>query len=366
MVSAIFDQQIGLMMYTVQIKSPDEITENEFCELLFSNGANLLYSSLSYLKLLQHFLNCEVIIITVFKDKSIVGCFPLAFKNNLKHGCICNSLPFYGSNGGMIVSESVEDKNEVRTILKQEFEKIVQQKKCVAYTIISNPLDAETNKWLRDNISYDLIDERIGQITHFPKNMADVENELIKSFADPRPRNIRKAIKEDVSVYAANDQQAIDFLYKVHYDNIKAINGIPKEKKFFDLIPQFFSNTDYKIYIAEHNGERIGALLLFYFNRTVEYFTPAVIESHRNLQPTALIIYKAMIDAINGGYENWNWGGTWLTQDGVYDFKKKWNTTDHHYFYYTKIYNEHLYTSSKEFLLQEYPYFFVLPFSSLK
>ncbi|MDP1801682.1 MAG: peptidoglycan bridge formation glycyltransferase FemA/FemB family protein [Bacteroidota bacterium] len=354
------------MKYTVQIKTPNEIIENEFSELLLSTSTNLLYSSLPYLKLLQYFLNCEVIIITVLKDKSIVGCFPLAFKNNLKHGCVCNSLPFYGSNGGMIVSESVTDKNEVRTILKQEFEKIVQHKSCVAYTIISNPLDVETDNWLRNNVSHDQIDERIGQITHFPKGIVDIENDLMKSFEDPRPRNIRKAIKEGVNIYATNDQDAIDFLYKVHYDNIKAINGIPKEKKFFDLIPKFFNNTEYKIYIAEYKGERVGALLLFYFNKTVEYFTPAVIESHRNLQPTSLIIYKAMIEAIKDGYENWNWGGTWLTQGGVYDFKKKWGTTDHHYFYYTKIYKEDLYTSSKEFLLQEYPYFFVLPFSSLK
>ena len=39
------------------------------------------------------------------------------------------------------------------------------------------------------------------------------------------------------------------------------------------------------------------------------------------LQPSARIIYQAMLDARieNGGY--WNWGGT-ETQKGVYDFKK--------------------------------------------
>ena len=122
----------------------------------------------------------------------------------------------------------------------------------------------------------------------------------------------------------------------------------------------------YKIYIAEKDGEKIGALLLFYFNKTVEYFTPAIVEKHRNLQASALLIYKAMIDASTNGYHWWNWGGTWLSQGGVYDFKKKWATLDYPYFYYTTIYDENLLNTPKEILLKEYPYFFVAPFGKLK
>src|SRR5690606_25876230 len=105
----------------------------------------------------------------------------------------------------------------------------------------------------------------------------------------------------------------------------------------------------------EQNGEKIAALLLFYYNKTVEYFTPAVVEKYRNLQPTALIIYQAMLDAHKQGYSNWNWGGTWLSQGGVYDFKKKWGTTEYRYFYYTNVIDETLYTSTKEYLLEKFP-----------
>lgn len=37
----------------------------------------------------------------------------------------------------------------------------------------------------------------------------------------------------------------------------------------------------------------------------------------------------------NGGI-----GGIWLTQGGVYDFKKKWGTIDKNYFYYTTIFDK--------------------------
>lgn len=330
-----------------------------------SKPETLLYTSFPYLQMLKAFLACEVQIITVSENDQVIGFMPLAFKHNTKHGCVCNSLPFYGSNGGMIV-DAKADGEKVRKALLQKFYELVEERNCIAYTVISNPLDPEGDAWLRSNIKHDLVDQRIGQITHFPESSGDSAATLMSSFEDPRPRNIRKAQKEGVEVRALNTGEAMEFLYQTHFDNITAINGIPKEKRFFDMIPDFFSDNEYKVYIAELNGEKIAALLLFFYNRTVEYFTPAVVEKFRNAQPTALIIYQAMLDAISRGYQNWNWGGTWLSQGGVYDFKKKWGTSDHNYFYYTRVAKDDVYKMSKEDLLSEYPYFFVLPFSALK
>lgn len=359
-------RKLNSMNCITKVFKLEEIDIDQTEELLKSHSFTLLYTSIPYLKCLKFFLNCEIEIITIESDEGIIGYFPLAFKIDPVLGNVCNSLPFYGSNGGMVIRE-LENKNMVRDLLLKEFYNIIEKKNCVAYTVISNPMDEEGDKWLKENLTYDLVDERIGQVTHFPDLKNDnKEQTLINSFEDPRPRNIRKAQKEGIKIVSSNNKEALDFLFKVHYDNITAINGIPKEKRFFDQIPQHFSNEMFKVYIAELNGEKIAALLLFYYNETVEYYTPAVIEQYRNYQPTALIIYQAMLDAINLGYKNWNWGGTWLSQGGVYDFKKKWGTTDHRYFYYTRIIKDSVYAMSKEDLLYKFPYFFVLPFSALK
>lgn len=347
----------------VEIIELVNLQKTEIELFLNSQPQTLLYTSYSYLKMLEDFLSCEIIVLLAKSENKIVGYLPLAFRRNQEIS-ICNSLPFYGSNGSMIVS--LENADEIRRRLIDRFYDLIQQKNCGAYTLISNPLDTEGDEWLKNNIRHNLLDERIGQITHFPSHLENLEQNLLSSFEDPRPRNIRKAIKENVKVYALNSKECIDFLYQTHYDNITAINGIAKEKRFFDLIPKHFTNNDYKIYIAELNGEKIAALLLFYYNKTVEYFTPAVVEKYRNLQPTALLIYEAMIDACKLNYTNWNWGGTWLSQGGVYDFKKKWGTTDYKYFYYTNIIDNKLFYYKKEDLLDKFPYFFVLPFNKLK
>lgn len=128
----------------------------------------------------------------------------------------------------------------------------------------------------------------------------------------------------------------------------------------------FEQGKDYNIYIAKLDEKKIGALLLFYYNETVEYFTPAAVSKYRNIQALPLIIYQAMCKANAKGYKWWNWGGTWLTQDGVYKFKNKFGAIDKEYNYFIKINNEDIYSSTKKELLEEYDNFYVIPFDKLK
>ena len=66
--------------------------------------------------------------------------------------------------------------------------------------------------------------------------------------------------------------------------------------------------NDWSVFTAFHDGCPVAALLLFYFNKTVEYFTPVTVHEYRNFQPMSLIVFEAMRDAINRGMTNWNWG----------------------------------------------------------
>ena len=190
---------------------------------------------------------------------------------------------------------------------------------------------------------------------------------MIKIFDDPRPRNIRRALKEGVQVSSGNEKVSVEFLYKVHVENMPAIGGVYKSWEFFDKLLMVRSRGLWWVYLWSRDDQPIAALLVFYFNGTAEYFTPVIISEHRNTQALALVIYEAMKDAVSQkGCKNWNWGGTWLSQGGVYDFKKRWGTSDYPYYYYTKLFNERVRSSSKEVLLKDYPGFFVLPFTELE
>ena len=111
----------------------------------------------------------------------------------------------------------------------------------------------------------------------------------------------------------------------------------------------------------------VAALLVFFYNGIAEYYMPAIQEEYRAEQPLSGLILAAMKDAVAKRCRWWNWGGTGLSLDGVYHFKSRWGTQDMNYWYHTKFHVDAAGPKalSKEELLREYPYYFVLPFSAL-
>jgi hypothetical protein len=328
-------------------------------DYLLKNEKSLLYVSPRFIKLISDHLSAQPFWIIARRGDRIVGLMPYLVKFG-PLGNVYNSLPYYGSNGGVV--QHTKD-NEAKLELLRAFYDHAKNDGACSATLITNPLENDA-EFYSSNISFDFRDERTGQITHL--NGITSEDKLMQSFKDPRHRNIRKAIKEGVIVERGQSQEAIDFLYMVHQQNINSIGGIAKDRDFFTKLTKIMMAKDWCIYTAYLNDKPIASLLLLYFNRTVEYFTPVIVEEYRGLQPLALIIFRAMSDAILQGYSNWNWGGTWLTQDGVYDFKKRWGTMDYPYFYYTKIFSSSLIQQTTSFFLDHYKGFYVIPFNQLE
>ncbi|SFV62784.1 FIG070318: hypothetical protein [hydrothermal vent metagenome] len=337
----------------MRIKELEEKDYKRYEKFLLECDNSLLYYSIKYKNLLEELLEIKSIYLLAIDDenKEIQAILPLMKKEGC-YGTVINSLPYYGSNGGVLKKTA-----EAEKLLLDYYDMLTQD--VAGSTYIANPL--QTN--IQD-LEYDVLDKRVGQWTpiEYSKN---IEDNIMKSYHSKTRNLVRKAIKLDVTVEVDNSQ--IEFLYETHYQNITSIGGKAKEKKFFELIEKYFEkDVDYKIYIAKLDGKKIGAVLLFFYNGVVEYFTPAVVSEYRNYQPTSLIIYRAMIDASTDGYRWWNWGGTWLTQDGVYHFKKRFGAIDKEYKYFIKINNKDIYNSTKEKLLEEYDNFYVIPFDKLK
>lgn len=333
-------------------------------ELFLERNKNFLwYSSLEYKSFFESYLNCESIIYIAERQNNIVGSFPLFLSNDSKYGKVINSLPFYGSNGAFLLDESLtsEDSSYISSFFLTELNKLTLDNNISSTTIITSPFDTFSNEFLEKNFKANYTDFRIGQITPLPD-----DGDLMKIYQNPRPRNIRKAINSGVIVKEKNDKEAFDFLMRTHQLNINNINGKYKDEQFFKMIQEKNIKNTYKLYIAEIDNNPIAALLLFYFNQTVEYYIPCTVEYYRKLQPSSLIIYKAMKDAIKMNYKFWNWGGTWKNQKGVYDFKKKWGAIDMKYQYFTKLNNKKLKDLSVSELENQYPHFYTIPYDKLK
>jgi hypothetical protein len=345
---------------------------DEYEEMLLSIETSMLYASFKYRQFLKHILvNSTPVYLIARQNKEIIGTLPAFICNNEVYGCVLNSLPFYGSNGGILVSTKASNPSAVRNELLQAFNALARTRNVAVSTIISSPFDSNID-FYEANTGFTLRDERIGQITTLPRNCSDaykLKMELFNSFHKNTRTSIRKAEKSDLVIKHSDRLDVLEKLAVLHKENIESVGGVAKPWSIFLAIREAFNyDQDYRIYTAERNGCLIAALLVFFYNRTAEYFTPVTLESARIYQPMSLLIFEAMQEAVKRNIVYWNWGGTWLTQNGVYNFKSRWGTKDNPYYYYIREYDRSnvLRDLTSGQIRVEFPYFYVLPFNLLQ
>lgn len=349
------------MNYSIEYLSSED--EEDYENFINSVPTALFYASLGYRNLLKKFLDAEDhYFIARNSERKIVGALPSFVKAPPGKKGVVNSLPFYGSNGGVITADVG---GEVAGMLLRHFCKFAEDRNFISSTVISSPFDHDLSQYEK-NSNFTLSDTRIGQLTRLPPAIGDSHTAVMKALHYKNRNMVRKAAKLGVSVTNDHWDGSLEFLAKTHLDNMAKIGGQAKPFSFFKLIEEEFKyGTEYQVYTAWVNGAPVSAMLLFFFNEVVEYFTPVIVNEHRSSQPLSLLIYYAMVHAVERNYKWWNWGGTWLTQDGVYQFKRSWGAIDFPYKYFIRILDKKILTMSKENLQKDYPYFFVVPFSAL-
>ncbi len=348
------------MLTVRQLTDQDEKLYERF---LAQDQHSLLYHSTRFRHLLKQLLKGEDHYFIAWQDGKIVGALP-AFRCESELGSCLNSLPFFGSNGGII---ELSGNQKVRHSLLEAFERYARSSQCLTSNIITSPFEDQLHTYERYTDWEGPSDKRFGQVTVLSSLNQANGTDLYEYFHPFTRRMIRKAQKNRVTVKEQNDPQARDFLATVHRRNMEQIGGKVKPDAFFELLADAFEPAvDYKIWTAFVDDQMIAALLLLYYNRSVEYYIPAILQEYRNFQAQSLIIYRAMQEAATRGYQYWNWGGTWPTQPGVYRFKKRWNTRKMPYYYYHRIYDPRILNYSKADIQRAFPYCYVVPFDQLK
>ena len=353
---------------SIEIKVLNSNTEADYRQLLVAAPAAMFNHSLRYRKFLQKILSdAEDHYLLAFEAGELIAALPL-FLMHGHLGSVVNSLPFYGSHGGVVAKPNAS--KSVTQALLIAFTDFCDKRQVICSTLIESPIDP--CKEIYSSYQSDYFDERIGQITTFPEQRGghEVEESLLSLYHQKTRNIVRKGLKGGFVVSHDGSQKTLEALHALHEENIGGIGGIAKPWSVFEAIRDVFEyDEDYRIYIATHNGQIVCALLVFYFKGMVEYFTPATLESYRSHQPLSLLIFIAMRDAVvERGSTHWNWGGTWLSQDGVYQFKSRWGTTDYPYRYHVKAYRgaSFFHDKHKSDFLNSYPYFYTVPFSALE
>lgn len=350
--------------------------ENQYEDFLLENPRAMLYYSLKYRALLEHIIPGQSkYLVCLDNREKIMGIMPVFLMEDPEYGNVLNSLPFYGSHGAVAVDETLPDnrKETVMTDILNAFLKLEKEYSCISSTIITSPF--ETRSYFYPHLA-NCTDYRTGQVacfdeigTNIKKQTGETIHELLMETYHTKTRNmVRKAQKSGLDVCESSDDNDFDVFYNLHKENINAKNGRPKPVEMFDYIRKNMTyGTGYRLFLARKGRDIAAGLFLLYYNRTAEYFTPAIDGQYKNLQPLSLLILHSMTRAVQDGYRFYNFGGTWKTQDGVYRFKKRWGAKDFDYTYHIRLnkdlgYFREIGTAG---LLERFPYYYVLPFNLL-
>lgn len=332
------------MAPTVTIEPWSDAREAEVAALVAAHPEGLVYYTPAFRRYLLAVAGGECRSRLAVEDGRVTGVLPLLALAG-PYGVVLNSLPFFGSNGGILAVSTA-----AQAALLAEYDQMAAD--VAVATWISHPfMDTVVPR-------HTLTDERIAQWTTLAGE--DPPGGIEASAR----RNVQKARTEGVTV--REDHTALPFLEATHRENMAAIGGRAKPAAFFSSLQVMTAGRDWRLHVATRQGQPLAALLTFEAARTVEYVMPVVIESARTLQPTAAILAAAMADAAARGFTRWNWGGTWLTQEGVYRFKKKWGAEERRYRYYITLNDPALRSRPAADLAGAYPWYFTLPYAFLQ
>lgn len=341
----------------IKVEPLEYSREAEYEQFVLNHPAGMFCYGLTWRDLIRKLMDATPLYAICLEDGHIVGIMP-AFLMDGAYGPILNALPFYGCHGEPLVAEGHSD---ARAHLLQEFLSQAQKHQCVSATIIGNPYTVSKTNWEHE-FTPDYTDKRIGQIMALPKAASD--DDLLGQFEGRARTAIRKAIKDGVGCRRESDFTVLPRLWSLHKRNMATLGGIAKPYHFYELAADMYRyGQECEIYTAVKDNREIAYLLVFHYGDKTEYFTPCVEADYRSHQPMSLLIFEAMKHAVAKKMRYWNFGGTWKSQDGVYQFKKSWGARDYAYRYFVCVLDKKLTQVTPEQLVLAYPYFYVIPFS---
>jgi hypothetical protein len=325
----------------------------------------LIYHSPVWLDLLARVLaKAEPVLLIAREDGLAVGAFP-AFVLRGAYGTVLNSLPYFGGHGDVVMSKRAKEPERVVTALVRELDHFGRQINIGATNVVAHPLVPRFGK-AAIAIGLAEWDWRIGQISRLmpASTRADALEEMLRACHKQARNSVRKALKQGFSIEISDADADWHALIEHHALGMQRIGGHAKSaREFAALRARLKSGEDRQLYVARRDGGFVGGLLCLYYRNWVEYFTPVTTAAARQLEVSRALIAEALIDARLAGRRFWNWGGTWRSQVGVYQFKRGWGAQDHRYGYYGAVTGPALAAATPDELIAGYPHFYTRPFA---
>jgi lipid II:glycine glycyltransferase (peptidoglycan interpeptide bridge formation enzyme) len=143
-------------------------------------------------------------------------------------------------------------------------------------------------------------------------DLAPGPDALFRKFSQTRRNDIRRAIRNGISVDFASSREHVTAYYAVYVDWARRRRlQITGEEEFHEEF--FTTRRNRRLLLARYNGEVIaGMVLRFLPGGVVEYAARSFLQSALHLKPNDLLHWRAIEWACAEGLTKYNLGGTGL------------------------------------------------------
>ena len=141
-------------------------------------------------------------------------------------------------------------------------------------------------------------------------------------------QTISKGIKLGVTVRLGESGRDLDAFYSLYVRN-RLRHGIPPQPKklFSSILENPGHGASAMLYVAEHEGAAVAALLMLRYNGVTYAKYEGVDETRRDLAALYPLFWKTIEDAALAGDRCYDFGRTAADNPGLCQFKLKWGTT---------------------------------------
>jgi glycosyltransferase involved in cell wall biosynthesis/CelD/BcsL family acetyltransferase involved in cellulose biosynthesis len=167
-------------------------------------------------------------------------------------------------------------------------------------------------------------------VTHRLPLNSDPESVLARLHPSQVQRSIAKAEREGVSVRRGETKADLtEIFYELHLMSRRRM-GVPiQPRRFFELLWDHVLDPGLGfVLIAEHRSRPVAAAVFLSWNQTLVYKFGASDHRHLACRPNHAVLWRAIVDGCENGYQLLDFGLTETHETGLRSFKSRWGTTE--------------------------------------
>lgn len=299
-----------------QLEIINPLSFQDWDEVVLSNKHYSFFHSSAWARVVCESYQYKPIYFAIIKDRNIVVLIPFMEVKSILTGKRGVSLPFSDYSDPIIYE--YDNTGEI-------FKHLIKYGKDNGWKSIEIRGGSISSSNLQPSSSY------YGHTLELSKD----SDKIFPTFRDSTKRNIKKAIKEGVTVSRHQSLEAIKEFYRLNCLTRKE-HGLPPQPLLFfkKIFEHIISHNKGIVVLASYKDIYVAGAVFFHFGDKVIYKYGASNKNHQHLRANNLVMWEAIKWYSENGYKQFCFGRTEIENKGLLQFKRGWGVLEHAINYY--------------------------------